>query len=135
MAGARKEILILDQDENALIELERLLEGEQFETTTTWCIKEALDLLAVRHFDLFLLSDHLPEMSCSELLEILASRPSVPMRIVMQTSAASRLEAQDLCRLGAYAVVPKWKPGDLLAKIQERLKAAEKSPRQASTAA
>lgn len=66
MEGARKQILILDQDENVLIELERLLQDEGFETTTTWSLKEAFHLLAVKEFDLFLLSDHLPEVSCSE---------------------------------------------------------------------
>ncbi len=134
MERARKDILILDQDEDVLIELERLLQGEGFETTTTWCVKEALDLLAARRFDLFLLSDHLPDMSCSGLLNMLSSRETVPLRIVMQTTAACSSEAQDLRRLGACAVLPKWKRGDLLAKIQECLNATEKV-RQAGTAA
>ena len=135
MKGARKEILILDQDENVLIELERLLQDEGFETTTTWSVKEALHLLAVKEFDLFLLSDHLPEVSCSELLKMPASRETVPMSIVMQTRAVYPLEAQHLCRLGAYAVIPKWTRGDLLAKIQECLNAAENSLPQQGTAA
>jgi len=130
---ARKEILILDQDEDVLIELERWLQNEGFETTTTWDVREVLRLVAVKRFDVCLLSDHLPEMSCSELLKMLASEQSVPKQIVMQTRAASPLEAGRLCQLGAYAVIPKWEHGDLLAKIHECLNATGNNARQRGT--
>lgn len=135
MDGARKKILILDQDETVLIELERLLEDEGFETATTWDFRQALDLLTFREFDLLLVADHLAEVSCSDLLKMLASRQAVPFCIVMQTRAAHPLTAQHRFSLGTYAVVPKWEKGDLLAKIRECLNATGKNVPQQCTAA
>ncbi len=136
MGEGRKEILILDQDENVLIDLERLLQNEGFDTTTTSAVAEALDLLAVKQFDCFLLGDHLPEVDRSELLKGLASRQSVPVSIVMQTrAAADRSTLELLSRLGTYAVVPKWNHRELLAKVKECVHTTDKHlPRQATAA-
>jgi DNA-binding response OmpR family regulator len=121
MDGLRKKILVLDHDERVLIDLERCLEDEGFETTTTWDLQEALDLLANRDFDLLLLGDHPPEVRCAELLKTFRSRQISPSCIVLQTAARYPFENQYLCWLGAQAVMPKWQYRDIVAKIQERL--------------
>jgi CheY-like chemotaxis protein len=125
MDGLRKKILIMDHDERVLIDLERVLEDDGFETTTTWDTREALDMVAHREFDLLLLGDHPPEVRSAELLNTLRSRPiSVPC-IVLQTAARYPFEGQYLCWLGAHAVMPKWEYRDIVAKIRERLSATE----------
>lgn len=125
MGGLRKKILILDHDERVLIDLERILEDEGFETTTTWDLREAWDRLAHREFDLLLLADHPPEVRCAEFLKTLQSRQISPSCIVLQTAARYPFERQYLCWLGAYAVMPKWKYRDVVAKIRECLGAAD----------
>ncbi len=121
MDGLRKKILILDHDERVLIALERMLEEEGFETTTTWDLREALDLIAGRDFDLLLVGDHPPEVRCAELLKTFRSRQISPSLIVLQTAARYPFEGHYLCWLGAYAVMPKWNYCDIVAKIRERL--------------
>ncbi len=121
MDGLRKRILILDHDERVLIDLERILEDEGFETTTTWDLREALDLLAHRDFDLLVVGDHPPEVRCAELLKTLGSRQISRSCVVLQSAARHPFEGQYLCWLGAHAVVPKWKYRDIVAKIQECL--------------
>jgi len=125
MGGVRKKILILDHDERVLIDLERILEDEGFETTTTWDLRKASDLLAHRDFDLLLLGEHPPEVRCAEFLKTLRSRQISPSYIVLETAARHPFEGQYLCWLGAYAVMPKWKYRDIVAKIRECLGAAD----------
>ena len=48
----RKHILIADSDEQSLIELERLLQDEGFETTTAWNTSDTVELLHRGQFDL-----------------------------------------------------------------------------------
>jgi CheY-like chemotaxis protein len=118
MDRLRKKILILDYDERVLIDLERVLEDEGFETTTTWDTREALELVAHRDFDLLLLGDHPPEVRSTELLNTLRSRPISAPCIVLQTAARCPFEGQYLCWLGAHAVMPKWEYRDIVAKIR-----------------
>jgi len=125
MDRLRKKILILDHDERVLIDLERVLQDEGFETTTTWDTREALDMVAHREFDLLLLGDHPPEVRSAELLNTLRSRPISAPCIVLQTAARYPFEGQYLCWLGAHAVMPKWEYRDIVAKIRERLSATE----------
>ncbi len=127
MDQVRKNILILDQDEKVLIELEGLLESEGFETTTTWYLNEAVDLLAHRVFDLVLVGDHPPQVRCSALLKMLRSRENRPPCIVLQTASRYPFEAEYLCWLGAYAVSAKSKHRDLVSRIRECLSTTESS--------
>lgn len=125
MDGSREKILILDRDERVLIDLERVLEDEGFETTTTWDLQEALDLLACWDFDLLLVGDHPPEVRSAELLKTLRSRHISTPCIVLQTTACYPFENQYLCWLGAHAVMPKSEYRDIVAKIRERLSATD----------
>ena len=121
MGGRRKEILILDSDPEVLIALEKLLEDEGFETSTTWDASEAVALLASQHFDLLLAGEHAPEVNCAELL-----RQSLPkgkgMRcIVLQSAARYPFEAQYLCALGAHAVISRWNQREVMEKVRRCL--------------
>jgi len=128
MGGLRKRILILDHDERVLIDMERILEDEGFETTTTWDVREASDLLAHRDFDLFLLGEHPPEVRCAEFLKMLRTRRTRASCIVLQTAARYPFESQYLCWLGAHAVMPKWKYRDVVTKIREHLSTERQRP-------
>ena len=121
MGGPQKKVLILDYDERVLIDMERILQDEGFETTTTWDLRGALDLLAKRDFDFFLLGDHPPEVRCAELLKTLRARRTKASCIVLQAATRYPFEGQYLCWLGARAVMPKWKYRDIVAKIREHL--------------
>jgi len=127
MDGLRKKILILDHDERVLINLESVLESAGFETTTTWDMQEALTLLNCRDFDLLLLGDHPPQVKCAELLKGLRCQQSRAPCIVLHAAARYPFEDQYLRWLGAYAVLPKWKYRDLVARIQECLETADAS--------
>ncbi len=65
--AAKKRILVIDDDEQALISLERLLENEGYETTVAWGGQEGLALLRSNVFDLVLLDDYLRDIEHEEI--------------------------------------------------------------------
>jgi DNA-binding NtrC family response regulator len=117
----RKKILIVDCDADYLISLERHLEEGGFDTTTTWDVCEAIALLGSRQFNVLLVGDHPPEVTCEEILKGFQSRGSVPC-IVLQAATRHPFEAQYLSSLGAYAVVPKQKIKEVMDKVHQSLK-------------
>ena len=77
----RKRILVIHWDEDELISIEHLLENEGFETTTTWDLREGVNLLRDRHFDLVLVADHVPACDAGEVLRKLQSgTPCIVLR-------------------------------------------------------
>ena len=117
----RKKVLIVDCDADYLIALERHLEEEGFDTTTTWDACEAMALLGSRQFNALLVGEHPPEVKCGEILKGVRSRRSVPC-IVLQAATRHPFEAQYLSFLGAYAVVPKQKIKEVMQKVHQSLK-------------
>ena len=117
----RKKVLIVDCDADYLMTLERHLEEEGFDTTTTWDVCEAMALLASRQFNALLVGEHPPEVKCEEILKGLRSRRSVPC-IVLQAATRHPFEAQHLRFLGAYAVIPKQKIKEVMQKVHQSLK-------------
>ncbi len=108
MHTRRNRILVLDIDEQILMELERLLENEGFDTTTTWDSAEALAQVRTRHFDLLLVGDHPPEISGSEMLrELQCSRVSVPC-VILKTGSTP-FDPEYFYSLGASGVIADWK--------------------------
>lgn len=108
---ARKRIIIVDDDEQVLMNLERLLEDEAYETVTAWSGEEALRLLKTEPFDLVLLDDGLPEpsLSSSNLLREIQRMEVQPVVLVMQARPL-RGSLQRFATLGASGVVGKWQP-------------------------
>ena len=117
----RNKVLIVDCDADYLITLERHLEEEGFDTTTTWDACEAMALLGSRQFNVILVGEHPPEVKCEEILKGVKSRRSVPC-IVLQTATRHPFEAQYLSSLGAYAVVPKQKVKEVMQQVHQSLK-------------
>lgn len=60
-------ILIVDDDEQVLIELERLLESEGYSTTTAWGGREALAYTDQMQFDVLLVDEDMTHPACNPL--------------------------------------------------------------------
>src|SRR6201987_6272177 len=69
MASDPIRILIVDDDEDVLIALERLLEGEGYATATAWSGREALALSKASRFDLLLVDERLGDVEAATLWE------------------------------------------------------------------
>lgn len=114
MASDPIRILIVDDDENVLIALERLLEGEGYNTATAWSGKEALDLSQKTKFDLLLVDEHLADVEAAALWEALQRHQPHAFRFLMLSrKSASRYHAETV-----HSTVFKWEHGDVAAKIR-----------------
>jgi CheY-like chemotaxis protein len=119
MASDPIRILIVDDDEDVLIALERLLEGEGYNTATAWSGKEALDLSQKSKFDLLLVDEHLADVEAATLWDALQRHQPNAFRFLM----LSRIGA---CRHVAefpHPTVFKWEHSDMTAKIRRCLAA------------
>jgi len=61
-------VLIVDNDESALIELERVLEGAGFNTTTTWDVSEAVQLVSTSDYDYIVVGECFSGENAEQLL-------------------------------------------------------------------
>lgn len=114
----RSRILIVDNDEKVLIELERALEQEGYETETAWNLPEGLDVLADGRFHLLLVGDHPPELNCERVLRVLAREGvDVPV-IVMHTKPRHPFAEAFIAHLGAAGVVCKWNQREVVETVQ-----------------
>ena len=112
MPDQRARILIVDDDENVLISLERVLEGAGFSTVTAWSGREAAELLRKSQFDLLLVDAHLSDLQATDLFQRL---PSPVFRFVMFPGSDG---AQQLLVPGIDGTVCKWAHEDITAKIR-----------------
>ena len=122
MSRQKRNILVLDSDSAFLIALEHALEGEGFNTMTTWNAWEATALLGSTRFDAVLVGEHPPEVKTGELLKQLQVEHQRIPCIVMQSAARHPFEAQFLCARGAYAVTPKWNHKGIVEHIRQSLR-------------
>jgi DNA-binding response OmpR family regulator len=83
MASDPIRILIVDDDEDVLIALERLLEGEGYATATAWSGREALALSKASRFDLLLVDEHLGDVEAATLWEGLHQHQPHAFRFLM----------------------------------------------------
>lgn len=111
MGMNRRTTLVVDTDEAMLISVERLLEDEGIDTTTTWDAQEALAMLRSKHYDVLLLAEHPPEISCARILRQLRESGVRTPAIVMQSAPRHPFETVYLQSLDTYAVVPKCNRG------------------------
>ncbi len=117
-----RRVLLLHTDEQALIDFERVLEDMGVETTTTWEAGEALSLARSRYFDLFLVGDHPPEVSASEILrELQCGRTSVAC--IVLPGRRQRFEPEYFYSLGAAGVIEDVSPAAVGRWVWERLSA------------
>ena len=104
----RYRILIVDNDENVLIALERALEEEGYETETAWNLPEGLEILSNGGFNLLLVGDHPPELNCERVLKVLArEKVGLPV-VVMHSNPRHPFAEAFITHLGAAGVVCKW---------------------------
>ncbi len=116
MSSHRKHILIVHWDDDQLIALERFLENQGFETTTTWNLQEGLDLLRGRRFDLVIVADHEPDVDAGEVLRALQSQsPCIVLR------NGGRCDPEYFLTLGAKAVLFPWERESLTRLVKEAL--------------
>jgi DNA-binding response OmpR family regulator len=109
----KKHILIADSDEQALIELEQLLQDEGFETTTAWNTSDTVELLSHKHFDLLLVADHPPELNCEQVLKTRRQAGTQTPLVVLETRPRHPFAQPYLLTLGASQFVQKWQKGDI----------------------
>lgn len=107
MNALRKHILIADCDEETLIELERLLQDEGFETTTAWSTPVALELVTKGQFDLLLVADHPPELNCEQVLRLKRQFGTKTPLVVLETGPRHPFAEPYLFTLGASKIVHK----------------------------
>ena len=123
MNDARPRILIIDDDENVLIALERLLEGAGYCTATAWSGKEALDTLQKSEFDLLLVDEHLPDLNVINLVNHLEHARHRAYRLLMCPFPVRDQGAEGIPRSAIHGAVCKWEHSAITAKIQNYLPA------------
>src|SRR6478672_1557417 len=109
----RKHILIADSDEQSLIELERLLQDEGFETTTAWNTSDTVEQLHRGQFDLLLVADHPPELNCEVVLRLRRQVGAQTPLVVLEAGARHPFSQPYLLTLGASNFVQKWRKADV----------------------
>jgi CheY-like chemotaxis protein len=118
MASDPIRILIVDDDEDVLIALERLLEGEGYATATAWSGREALALSQASKFDLLLVDEHLGDVEAATLWEALQQHQPHAFRFLMHSrKSASRVYAP------GHPTLCKWEHGEVTSKIRSCLAA------------
>lgn len=110
-------ILIVDDDQDVLIELERLLEDQGYSTTTAWSSQEALALADQLRFDLLLVDDHLGDIDRGTLLDELARRQPHALPCSMHTTREVANRRGSI----PQASVCKWEHAAVKAMVRSRL--------------
>jgi len=108
-------ILIVDDDEQVLIELERLLESEGYNTTTAWGGREALAFTDQMQFDILLVDEDMTHPECNKLSAELKRRQPQACFLPMHT----RKDHGGTAAHGIY----KWEHTEMKATIRNFLAA------------
>ena len=106
-AKQRKKVLIVDNNEGVRGTLQSVLGRVGSDTRTTWSGHEALELLASEEFDVLVVDDYLPDLHCSEFLNLVGKLPVQPWIVVMQASMPTTKDFLRYASLGAFSVVRK----------------------------
>lgn len=103
-------VLIVDQDENVLIGLERILEEAGYHTVTAWGKDEAFRLAGVP-FDVLLIDQHLGSLDSEYLINELKQLQPEAILVLMYNQ-----RREDLTD-GAHPTVCKWEHDELKARL------------------
>ena len=112
------EILIIDDDDEVLLRLEQLLEREGYQTTTTWCPREAFELLQTRQFDLILLDDHLAGADWQCVLQRLRLVSGNTPCIVLHPAPQGADDRGNICGTEVRGLVCKWAADEVLEAVK-----------------
>jgi CheY-like chemotaxis protein len=107
---AKINVLIVDNDDQVLWKLQRLLEDDGFNTTATWSGHEALGLLRSGVFDVLLVDDYLPDLHSHNFLEQVNRLPIQPSIVVMHSDMAKPDDLRCYESLGVAQLVDKRNP-------------------------
>ena len=116
MASDPIKILIVDDDEEVLIELERLLEGEGYSTATAWSGREALALSDKLRFDLVLVDEDVRDLAPGVLLDGLKKRQPNAFRLLLHTRKSQK-------HATSHHAVCTWEHAEMKARIRRCLAA------------
>ncbi len=116
MASDPIKILIVDDDEEVLIALERLLESEGYSTATAWSRLDAIALLEKSQFDLLLVDETLKGGDAEPLIAELQLKQPQAFPLLMYTGKSQR-------RRTSPHRVCKWEHGEMKAAIRQYLAA------------
>ncbi len=116
MSHQPRRILIVDDDQEVLMALERTLEGEGYSTVTAWSAKEAIALSEKSDFDLLLVNEHMADLEVEALFQELTRKQPKAFRFLMQT----RREIPQSPAFTDIAVC-KWEHGAMTAAIRDYL--------------
>jgi CheY-like chemotaxis protein len=115
MLNSLRKILVVDDDPEVLIALERELEGEGYLTVTAWSGQEALVLSRKNQFDLMLVDEHLSDLDARLLLdELRHTQPGTP-RLVMSTQKKA---PETVAKHRMDGPVCKWEHDEVKAEIR-----------------
>ncbi len=112
-------ILIVDDDEDVLIELERMLEGEGYRTVTAWSGRDALIQADSGPFDVLLVDEHLSDLEATTLCAELLRRQPGALPFLMHARKDGAMKVSSV----AHMNVCKWEHNELKAQIRRCLAA------------
>lgn len=128
VSGAKKTILVVDDDKSILRTFSRILQKSGYEIDVAETGKEAMEKTENRHYDLALVDIRLPDIDGAELLAKLKKPLQHTVKIMitgfpsLETGVKALDEGAD-----AYLVKPV-KPQELLILLEEKLKNREEAP-------
>jgi CheY-like chemotaxis protein len=122
---AKSRALIVDNDEDVLNALDKLLREEGFDTRTTWSGHEALALIQSHPFDVLLVDDYIADLHVAEFLKRVKQQVQQPAVVVMRQCKPGPTDVRRYGSLGASAVVDKRDPE----QVRRALAASETAPK------
>jgi DNA-binding NarL/FixJ family response regulator len=108
-----KRILVLHANEQVLMNLERLLEENGFDTTTTWDMRDALHRLGQSHYDLLVIGEHPPAVDTAAILRQLHGKGLETPTVVLLPELYP-FEPEYFYSLGASEVIADWQYKDVI---------------------
>ena len=120
------QILIVDNDEDVLVNLERVLEDQGYATATAINYEQALMLLSQRTFDLLVLDDYLSDRGSIQVVVDLRCSDMVPSLVVVTYHRRpSQGEQARLQVLGVSALINKLAHDELTRTVRAMLEPQE----------
>ena len=117
MASDPIRILIVDDDEDVLIALERLLEGEGYATITAWSARDAIVKMQKSQFRILLVDENLGDSSPSILDDLRRAQPHASFVLMQARRDRGRKPPS------GQPAVCKWGHADMTGKFRSCLAA------------
>ena len=124
LAKGHRKILLVDNDVEVLVALERTLQDSGYDTAAVLSHQEALKLLTEGGFDLFVLDDYLSDKNSIQVLTEFRQAGMTPRTIVTYHRYPLPYQEQQLRALGVSAFVNKRAHTELAETVDEMLATA-----------